>query len=67
MNKLTLCAGLLLTLTACATSPALNTETNAAICEAWRGTLFLPSRNDTEETAVGLNVAHDVHAAACPQ
>jgi hypothetical protein len=42
-------------------------ETEQAICEAWESTLFLPSRQDTPETAVGLNKQFDIQEAACPR
>lgn len=42
-------------------------ETERAICEAWESTLFLPSRQDTPDTAVGLNKQFDIQEAACPR
>ncbi len=40
-------------------------ETERAVCEAWKSTLFLPSRQDTPETAVGLNKQFQIQEAAC--
>ena len=53
-------------LSACSPATSL-TATNTAICDAWADTLFLPSRQDTQETAVGLARAERVHAAACAE
>lgn len=42
------------------------TVTERARCEAWASTLFLPSRSDTEETAIALNAQIAIFRAACP-
>lgn len=42
------------------------TETERARCEAWASTLILPSRADTEETAIALNSQIAIFRAACP-
>jgi hypothetical protein len=47
------------------TTSSIGTETAQEICRAWEGGLFLPSRQDTLETAVGLNQQIQDHKAVC--
>lgn len=46
---------------------SLGIETSREICLAWEDSLFLPSRQDTHETAVGLNQQEAIQAAACAE
>ena len=62
--RLTLCASVLMMLSACQTM-TYGSETEQAMCDAWGDSLFLPSRADTLETARGLNDAVAVYEAAC--
>lgn len=63
-SGLTLFVIVSITLSGCAPMTS-GIETEAAICEAWADSLFLPSRADTEETAAGLNQQYQVQKAAC--
>lgn len=58
----------LMFLSACAwTQPTLvATETEVALCEAWRDSLPSRSRSDTEQTQAEIGVAYDKFLAACP-
>lgn len=40
-------------------------ETALAVCAEWADALFLPSRSDTEETAIGLTELRLKQQAAC--
>lgn len=42
-------------------------ETERALCEAWRDSLPTRSRSDTAMTQAEIGVAYDVQAAACPR
>jgi hypothetical protein len=57
-------AALSMTLTGCARMNSAS-ATEEALCEAWEGTLFLPSRADTQETAIKLNDQYRIQEAAC--
>ena len=57
-------AVLLMPLAAMACAPKIsNTETE--ICRAWGETLFNPSRQDTEQTAIWLAEQQMIYGAAC--
>ena len=43
------------------------TETEQALCEAWRDSLPSRSFSDTEKTQSEIGVAYDIQAAACPR
>lgn len=49
----------------CATKTTSNSATSLAVCDAWHGTLFLPSRQDTRDTSQGLNDQGPVYDRAC--
>jgi hypothetical protein len=53
--------------TAACSPLSVSSETERVLCEAWESTLFLPSRRDVYETAVGLNGQHVIFEAACPR
>ena len=42
-------------------------ETERALCEAWRDSLPTRSREDTDQTQNEIGLAYDVQAAACPR
>jgi len=42
------------------------TETEKALCVAWRDSLPTRSSRDTQQTQDEIGVAYDVQAAACP-
>ena len=52
-------------LMSCTQATTSTTETEAALCDVWADTLILPSRADTEETALALNRAVQMHEAVC--
>lgn len=59
-------AGLLMLTAACATPTTPEaTETEAALCEAWRDSLPTRSRSDTDQTQAEIGRAYDVLEAVC--
>lgn len=66
MKLLTVCAAaaMPLALASCA-PPTSDTATSRELCRQWRQTLFLPSRTDSKDTAVGLTQAERVHESQC--
>lgn len=64
MKTLLISAAALLMLTGCQTTIS-GSETEAALCDVWGDTLFLPSRQDTIETARGLTRQNQVHGSVC--
>ena len=67
MKSLTMCAMLLMILSACETSTRTTaTATEAALCQAWGQSLPTRSRQDTEQTQDEIATAYATFAAACP-
>lgn len=52
-------------LTGCQTTTPSVTATEAAFCDVWGDTLFLPSRADTPETIERQNRAVRIHESVC--
>lgn len=63
-NALMKSAAALVMLTGCTTMAPV-TETEAALCEAWRGSLPSRSRMDTEQTQTEIGRAYAVQKAVC--
>lgn len=55
----------LLILMSCATVPVIGSQTVKTVCGYWKETLFLPSRQDTKDTARRLNRQYSIHEAVC--
>ena len=59
-------ASLMLTSVAACQMTAAATETERALCEAWRDSLPSRSSSDTAQTQAEIGRAYDTQAAACP-
>lgn len=52
-------------LTACS-GPIAGSETEGAVCSAWKDALPTRSRSDTQQTVDEIEVGYDAFLAACP-
>lgn len=72
-RKLVLLTAAAMTLTGCSLfQPRIEvrpeaTETEVAICESWRDSIFERSRQDTEYTQDKLGEMYEIYDAACPE